>query len=89
MTTPICDFVRRYAQSSSIRLHMPGHKGINLLGMEKYDITEIDGADSLYEAESIIAQSEANASALFGCDTYYSTDYHVNRIVEFAKKHLN
>jgi len=74
MTTPICDFVRRYAQTGSIRFHMPGHKGINLLGMEKYDITEIDGADSLYEADGIIAQSEENASALFGCDTYYSTE---------------
>ena len=38
------------------------------------DITEIAGADSLYEAEGIIAQSEANASLLFGCKTYYSTE---------------
>ena len=25
-TTPIVDFVRRYAQSGTSRLHMPGHK---------------------------------------------------------------
>lgn len=42
--------------------------------MEPLDITEIDGADSLYEANGIIRQSEENASALFGCETYYSTE---------------
>ena len=74
MTTPICDFVRKYKEKQSLRLHMPGHKGINLLGFEDVDITEINGADSLYEAGGIIAESEANASKLFGCDTFYSAE---------------
>ena len=74
MDTPICDFVRRYAESGTMRLHMPGHKGIGPLGVEHLDITEIRGADSLYEADGIIAQSEANASRLFGCPTFYSTE---------------
>ena len=75
MTTPIVDFVRRYAQSGTARLHMPGHKGQSLLGCEPWDITEIRGADELYEAEGIIAQSEANATRLFGtAHTYYSTE---------------
>lgn len=74
MNTPICDFVREYAQSRTLRLHMPGHKGTNLLGMEDLDITEISGADSLYEADGIIRQSEENASTLFGCPTFYSTE---------------
>ena len=74
MKTPIVDFVRRYAESSAMRLHMPGHKGASLLGMEALDITEIEGADSLYEASGIIRESECNASALFGCDTLYSTE---------------
>ena len=74
MDTPICDFVREYAQSNICRLHMPGHKGVAALGMEHLDITEIQGADSLYEADGIIAKSEANASALFGCRTIYSTE---------------
>ena len=74
MDTPICDFVRRYAGSYALRLHMPGHKGYSFLGMEQLDITEIDGADSLYEAGGIIRQSEANASALFGSKTFYSTE---------------
>lgn len=74
MDTPICDFVRQYAESNNLRLHMPGHKGNAFLGMEQLDITEIDGADSLYEASGIISQSEANASRLFGCETFYSTE---------------
>lgn len=74
MTTPICSFVRRYSEKQDIRLHMPGHKGVAQLGFEHLDITEIDGADSLYEANGIIAESEKNASELFGCDTYYSTE---------------
>ena len=49
MTTPIVDFVRQYAQSGTARLHMPGHKGQSLLGCEPWDITEIRGADELYE----------------------------------------
>ena len=74
MDTPICDFVRAYAESSALRLHMPGHKGAPILGMEHLDITEISGADSLYEADGIIARSEHNASRLFGCRTLYSTE---------------
>lgn len=72
--TPICDFVRQYSESNALRLHMPGHKGSPVLGLEHLDITEIDGADSLYEANGIIAQSEELASRLFGCKTYYSTE---------------
>lgn len=74
MNTPICDFVQTYAQTEALRLHMPGHKGMNFLGCEALDITEIAGADSLYEAEGIIAESEAIASRLFGCNTFYSTE---------------
>ena len=75
MNTPIADFVRRYAASDTARLHMPGHKGRAFLGCEPFDITEIAGADSLYEADGIIAQSERNAAALFGSSrTLYSTE---------------
>lgn len=75
MNTPICDFVRDYAQRDTLRLHMPGHKGKVLLGPEPWDLTEISGADVLYHAEGIIARSEANAAALYGsARTYYSTE---------------
>lgn len=74
MTTPIYDFLQKYAQTSPLRLHMPGHKGTPRLGIEHLDLTEVKGADSLYEADGIIKESEANASTLFGCPTYYSTE---------------
>jgi len=72
MKTPICDYVNRYADSDALRLHMPGHKGQG--SMARLDITEIPGADSLYEADGIIRESEENASRLFGCPTFYSTE---------------
>lgn len=75
MRTPIADFVKQYKESGTSRLHMPGHKGCTLLGCEDYDITEITGADSLYEADGIIAESERNATDLFGTGrTVFSTE---------------
>ena len=73
--TPIADFVRGYAASDTSRLHMPGHKGRGPLGCEGLDLTEIAGADELYEAEGIIARSEANTARLFGtAGTWYGTE---------------
>lgn len=75
ITTPIVDFVKHYTESGTTRFHMPGHKGQSFLGLECFDITEIHGADSLYEADSIIAESEANATELFGSAcTLFSTE---------------
>ena len=74
MTTPIYDFVRKYSESGTVRAHMPGHKGVSRLGIEHLDLTEISGADSLYDADGIIRESEANASALFCAHTLYSTE---------------
>jgi len=75
MKTPIADFLRGYEKKNMTRLHMPGHKGQTFVGCETYDITEVAGADSLYEATGIIAESEANATKLFGtARTVYSTE---------------
>ncbi len=75
MTTPIADFVKKYADSNTLRLHMPGHKGKSFLGCEALDITEISGADVLGSADGIIAESEKNASALFKtAHSFYSTE---------------
>ena len=74
MRTPIVDFLQAYGESDRLRLHMPGHKGQGAWGFERYDLTEVKGADSLFEAEGIIAESEKNASRLFGCPTFYSTE---------------
>ena len=35
MNTPVVDFVRRYAQQRTARMHMPGHKGRGPLGCEE------------------------------------------------------
>ncbi len=71
MKTPISDFLDEYSQKDMLRLHMPGHNGEN-----PRDITEIAGADSLYETDrstGVIARSEAAAAYLFGAQrTCYS-----------------
>lgn len=73
--TPIFDFLLGYEKSGVSRLHMPGHKGNppGLPGWERLpfslDITEIRGADALFEAEGIIGRSEEIAAALYGVKT--------------------
>ena len=75
MTTPIFDFVRSYAERGKHRFHMPGHKGVGLIGCEAYDITEISGADVLYSADGIIHESENNLTAIYGTShSFYSTE---------------
>ena len=56
MNTPVADFVRAYAGSGVSRLHMPGHKGQPFLGCEALDITEVQGADALFEAAGILRE---------------------------------
>lgn len=78
MNTPIYDFLKKYSQSGTLRCHMPAHKGCSdipeLSAMYALDITEISGADSLFEADGIISQSEKNMSGLYGtAGTVYST----------------
>ena len=78
MNTPIYDFAESYVKSGIVRAHMPGHKGRSPADCSfgaafPYDITEINGADSLYEANGVIAESEKNAASLFGtAATFYS-----------------
>lgn len=61
MKTPIHDFLEKYKNDGAVRCHMPGGKGASYSS----DITEIEGADSLFESSGIILQSEQNASSLF------------------------
>lgn len=71
MNTPISEFLDDYESREMLRLHMPGHNG-----EQPRDITEIYGADSLYETEDskgIIAHSERIAALVFGAErTCYS-----------------
>ena len=71
--TPLYDVLRRYTARNPVRFHMPGHKGAPpesfpafLRAACPYDLTEIKGADELYEPEGIIARSEESAAALYG-----------------------
>ncbi len=57
------NFIEEYKNSDPVRLHMPGHKGA--FGYED-DITEIAGADSLYEACGVLSEAEEDAARLFG-----------------------
>ena len=75
MRAPVCEFARRYAESDPLRLHMPGHKGMGPMGVERLDLTEIEGADVLYAPQGILRESQENASRLFGsAKTLYSTE---------------
>ena len=74
-STPIYDFVSAYAHLSPFRFHVPGHKGVPVLGPEPLDLTEVAGADDLYAPDGIIAESQRNAASLFGTEaTFYSTE---------------
>ncbi|MDR2532223.1 MAG: DegT/DnrJ/EryC1/StrS family aminotransferase [Oscillospiraceae bacterium] len=67
--TPIHDFLTDYNSKNQIRCHTPGNKG----RVFSRDITEINGADSLYDCNGIIAESERIAARLFGAEkTLYS-----------------
>lgn len=69
MSTPLLSAVERYIRKGSARFHMPGHKGAwtpPVGGAALYDITEVAGADSLYESAGAIAQTEARYAALYG-----------------------
>lgn len=73
INTPICNFLEKYTLDNRLRLHMPGHNG-----EFPHDITEVFGADSLYDSDKsggIITASEAIAAELFGSKkTFYSCE---------------
>lgn len=75
-SAPVWEFLQGYRRAGMRRFHMPGHKGTaGPLGCEPWDLTEIQGADSLYEASGVIARSERGTAALFGSGaTFYSTE---------------
>ncbi len=66
--TPIFDFLIRHAEQGPVSFHMPGHKGSAIyrrFGYEEFlagfmdcDITEIPGADNLFQAEGILKQAQ-------------------------------
>lgn len=65
--TPLKQALDNYTAKDFSRFHMPGHKGAECFpDYYKYDITEVEGADSLFEAEDAIAETEERFSAIYG-----------------------
>ena len=67
--TPIARAVKEYIGKDFSRFHMPGHKGkpIHPFGDATcYDVTEVAGTDSLYEASECIMETENAFAALYG-----------------------
>ena len=81
MAGGITQFLIKHTGSNPVSFHMPGHKGSMLyqkLGygdfldhMMDIDITEIPGADNLFQAESIISQTEVKYRQLYGVKKTY------------------
>ena len=77
----IADFLIAHAGTKPVSFHMPGHKGAQLYRRFGYgefldrffdcDITEIPGADNLFQPESIIAQTMGKYRQLYGTKASY------------------
>lgn len=69
MDTPIQKMLEDYIRGGMARMHMPGHKGIlpePLAGAAACDITEIQGADSLFECDGVIRRCEEAFARRYG-----------------------
>ena len=68
--TQLLDFMNQYQQNGWSRFHMPGHKGnfpaLRLTDMQRFDITEIAGADCLYQAQGTIRNLERQIAGIYG-----------------------
>lgn len=66
--TPIYDAVNSYVNKNTVRMHMPGHKGRHngfLAEASQFDLTEVNGTDSLYESCECILECEKEYAKLF------------------------
>ena len=74
-------FTGEYASSDSVSFHMPGHKGADIFRRFGYeallkdhpgrDITEIHGADNLFQPEGIIAETMDKYRKLYHSEASY------------------
>ena len=81
VTTSIYDFMNDYLEKDTVSFHMPGHKGSQLyrrFGYDRFldhfmdlDITEISGADNLFQAEGIIKGVQDHYARLYHCKKSY------------------
>lgn len=73
--TPVQDFLLEHRRKNPVSFHMPGHKGSKLYRESGYgefldsfmdcDITEIPGADNLFQAESILREAQERYAKLY------------------------
>ncbi|MBR3785293.1 MAG: aminotransferase class V-fold PLP-dependent enzyme [Firmicutes bacterium] len=81
MNKGVTRFLLSHAGKNPVSFHMPGHKGSEIYRENGYgdfldnfvdcDITEIPGADNLYQAEDIIAETMAAYRRLYGVRESY------------------
>jgi len=81
MKRPIHDFLLKHAAGKPVSFHMPGHKGAALYKRFGYteflenfmdcDVTEIPGADNLFQPESIIKETQERYAKLYGAKNSY------------------
>lgn len=74
-------FLKDHAAKSPVSFHMPGHKGARFFrrngyrnfmkGIADYDITEIPGADNLFQTESIIRETADKYKKLYKSEKSY------------------
>lgn len=63
---PLERALNEYLKKDLSRFHMPGHKGsVDFPDYYKYDITEVKGADSLFESTEAIAETEERFSKIY------------------------
>ena len=77
----IADFLQAHGQTEPVSFHMPGHKGAAIYRENGYgefldhfmdwDITEIPGADNLFQAESIIAETMNRYKTMYASKESY------------------
>ncbi|MDD2504396.1 MAG: aminotransferase class I/II-fold pyridoxal phosphate-dependent enzyme, partial [Clostridia bacterium] len=77
----IYDFISDHLAKDSVSFHMPGHKGSQfyrrfgyhsfLDRIMDFDITEITGADNLFQAEGVIKSVQEHYAKLYECEKSY------------------
>ena len=75
------DFLLEHAAMQPVSFHMPGHKGAELYRRFGYgafldklmdcDITEIPGADNLFQTEGILERTQRRYARLYGAERSY------------------
>ncbi|HML37627.1 MAG TPA: aminotransferase class I/II-fold pyridoxal phosphate-dependent enzyme [Bacillota bacterium] len=81
MKTPVQDFLISHAKGNPVSFHMPGHKGSAIYKrfgfnefLENYmdcDVTEIIGADNLFQTEGILKEAQDAYAGLYDSNRSY------------------